>query len=166
MIGRKFIALSWQDRAMTNLKATLQSDLTAATKAGDKVTLGTLRMALAAVTTEEVSGKEARELSDAEVLAVLTKEAKKRKESITAYNEAGRSDLAEIEINELAVLEKYLPTPLTDAEVLDIIKAAIAETGATDVKGMGAVMKIVQPQTAGRADGSFVASEVKKALGA
>jgi uncharacterized protein YqeY len=123
-------------------------------------------MALAAVTTEEVSGKEARELSDAEVLAVLTKEAKKRKEAITAYNEANRSDLAEIEINELAVLEKYLPTPLTDAEVLDIIKRAIAETGATDVKGMGAVMKIVQPQTAGRADGSFVASEVKKALGA
>lgn len=151
---------------MTNLKATLQADLTAATKAGDKVTLGTLRMALAAVTTEEVSGKEARELSDAEVLAVLTKEAKKRKEAITAYNEANRSDLAEIEINELAVLEKYLPTPLTDAEVLDIIKRAIAETGATDVKGMGAVMKIVQPQTAGRADGSFVAREVKKALGA
>jgi len=151
---------------MTNLKATLQADLTAATKAGDKVTLGTLRMALAAVTTEEVSGKEARELSDAEVLAVLTKEAKKRKEAITAYNEANRSDLAEIEINELAVLEKYLPTPLTDAEVLDIIKRAIAETGATDVKGMGAVMKLVQPQTAGRADGSFVASEVKKALGA
>lgn len=151
---------------MTNLKATLQADLTAATKAGDKVTLGTLRMALAAVTTEEVSGKEARELSDAEVLAVLTKEAKKRKEAITAYNEANRSDLAEIEINELAVLEKYLPTPLTDTEVLDIIKRAIAETGATDVKGMGAVMKIVQPQTAGRADGSFVASEVKKALGA
>jgi uncharacterized protein YqeY len=151
---------------MTNLKATLQADLTAATKAGDKVTLGTLRMALAAVTNEEVSGKEARELSDAEVLAVLTKEAKKRKEAITAYNEANRSDLAEIEINELAVLEKYLPTPLTDAEVLDIIKRAIAETGATDVKGMGAVMKIVQPQTAGRADGSFVASEVKKALGA
>jgi uncharacterized protein len=151
---------------MTKLKATLQADLTAATKAGDKVTLGTLRMALAAVTTEEVSGKEARELSDAEVLAVLTKEAKKRKEAITAYNEANRSDLAEIEINELAVLEKYLPTPLTDAEVLDIIKRAIAETGATDVKGMGAVMKLVQPQTAGRADGSFVASEVKKALGA
>jgi uncharacterized protein YqeY len=151
---------------MTNLKATLQADLTAATKAGDKVTLGTLRMALAAITTEEVSGKEARELSDAEVLSVLNKEAKKRKESITAYNEAGRADLAEIEINELAVLEKYLPTPLSETEVLDIIKAAIAETGATDVKGMGAVMKIVQPQTTGRADGSFVANEVKKALGA
>ena len=151
---------------MTNLKATLQADLTVATKAGDKVTLGTLRMALAAITTEEVSGKEARELSDAEVLAVLTKEAKKRKEAITAYNEAGRADLADIEINELAVLEKYLPTPLSESEVLEIIRAAIAESGATDVKGMGAVMKIVQPKTAGRADGSFVANEVKKALGA
>ena len=154
---------------MSELKATLQADLTAATKAADKVALGTLRMALAAITNEEVSGKEARELSDTEVIAVLGKEAKKRRESIEAYTAANRADLADIEAAELAVLEKYLPAALSDAEIADIISAAVAEATASGLEGMkamGAVMKIVTPQVTGRADGGAVAAAVKKALGA
>lgn len=154
---------------MSELKATLQADLTTATKAADKVTLGTLRMALAAITTEEVSGKEARELTDTEVIAVLGKEAKKRRESIEAYNAANRSDLADIEAAELAVLEKYLPAALSEAEVADIIAKAVAEAtaqGLEGMKAMGAVMKTVTPQVTGRADGGAVAAAVKKALGA
>ncbi|MEN9710205.1 MAG: hypothetical protein RL441_197 [Actinomycetota bacterium] len=154
---------------MSELKATLHADLTAATKAADKVTLGTLRMALAAITTEEVSGKEARELSDAEVIAVLGKEAKKRRESIEAYTSANRADLADVEAAELAVLEKYLPAALSEAEVADIISKAVAEATASGLEGMkamGAVMKIVTPQVTGRADGGAVAAAVKQALGA
>lgn len=154
---------------MSELKATLQADLTAATKAADKVTLGTLRMALAAITTEEVSGKEARELSDTEVIAVLGKEAKKRRESIEAYNAANRGDLADIEAAELAVLEKYLPAALSESEIADIIAKAVADAtaqGLEGMKAMGAVMKIVTPQVTGRADGGAVAAAVKSALGA
>ncbi len=154
---------------MSELKATLQADLTAATKAADKVTLGTLRMALAAITTEEVSGKEARELSDTEVIAVLGKEAKKRRESIEAYNAANRGDLADIEAAELAVLEKYLPAALSESEIADIISKAVADAtaqGLEGMKAMGAVMKIVTPQVTGRADGGAVAAAVKSALGA
>ena len=154
---------------MSELKATLQADLTAATKAADKVTLGTLRMALAAITTEEVSGKEARELSDTEVIAVLGKEAKKRRESIEAYNAANRGDLADIEAAELAVLEKYLPAALSESEIADIISKAVADAtaqGLEGMKAMGAVIKIVTPQVTGRADGGAVAAAVKSALGA
>lgn len=154
---------------MSELKATLQADLTAATKAADKVALGTLRMALAAITNEEVSGKEARELSDTEVIAVLGKEAKKRRESIEAYTAAQRADLAGIEAAELAVLEKYLPAALSDDEIADIIAKAVAgatSSGLEGMKAMGAVMKIVTPQVTGRADGGAVAAAVRKALGA
>jgi len=154
---------------MSDLKATLQADLTVATKASDKVTLGTLRMALAAVTNEEVSGKEARELSDAEIITVLSKEAKKRRESIEAYNAAGRQDLADIEAAELAVLDKYLPAALTAAELESLIATAVAEAKAAGLEGMkamGAVMKTLQPQISGRADGGAVSAAVKAALGA
>ena len=154
---------------MSELKATLQADLTAATKANDAVVKGTLRMALAAITTEEVSGKEARELTDTDVIAVLTKEAKKRRESIEAYTQANRKDLADVETAELAVLEKYLPAQLTEAEVEDIIAKAVAVAkadGLEGMKAMGAVMKVVTPQVTGRADGGAVAAAVKKALGA
>jgi uncharacterized protein YqeY len=154
---------------MSELKATLQADLTAATKANDAVVKGTLRMALAAITTEEVSGKEARELTDTDVIAVLTKEAKKRRESIEAYTQANRQDLADVETAELAVLEKYLPAQLTEAEVEDIIANAVAAAkadGLEGMKAMGAVMKVVTPQVTGRADGGAVAAAVKKALGA
>lgn len=154
---------------MSELKATLQADLTAATKANDAVVKGTLRMALAAITTEEVSGKEARELTDTDVIAVLTKEAKKRRESIEAYTQANRKDLADVETAELAVLEKYLPAQLSEAEVEDIIAKAVASAkadGLEGMKAMGAVMKVVTPQVTGRADGGAVAAAVKKALGA
>ncbi|MFT6564134.1 MAG: hypothetical protein ACJAY5_000880 [Actinomycetes bacterium] len=148
----------------SNLKTQLKSDLTVAMKARDEVRSATLRMALTAVTNEEVSGKSSRELSDDDVVLALTKEAKKRREAVTAYQEAGRNDLAERESAELAVLCDYLPAQLEEAELDAIITAAITESGADGPRGMGAVMKIVQPQVAGRADGSQVAAEVKRRL--
>jgi uncharacterized protein YqeY len=154
---------------MSELKATLHDDLTAATKSGDKVTRETLRMALTAIKNEEVSGKEVRELSDDEVIVVLSKEAKKRRESIEAYTSANRVDLADVESAELAVLEKYLPAQLTEAEISAIIAVAVEAAGAqglTGMKAMGAVMKAVTPQVSGRADGGAVAAAVKSALGA
>ncbi len=149
------------------LKEQLRSDLTAAIKSGDKLTASTLRMALAAVTTEEVAGKQARELSDADVVSVLTKESKKRREAATAYDDAGRPELAEKERAEGDVLGRYLPQPLTDEEVAAIIDEAVATaatTGATGPAAMGQVMKLVQPQVAGRADGGAVAAMVKQRL--
>ena len=150
-----------------SLKSQLQSDLSLAIKAKDQTVSGTLRLALSAITTEEVAGKQARELSDAEVVNILVKESKKRKEAAEAFTAANRQELADKELAELKVLEKYLPTPLTDAEVDEIIKAAIAEAAAqgnTGMKAMGVVMKIVQPKTAGRYDGSKIAAMVKEAL--
>ncbi len=154
---------------MSELKATLHDDLTAATKSGDKVTRETLRMALTAIKNEEVSGKEVRELSDDEVIVVLSKEAKKRRESIEAYTSANRVDLADVESAELAVLEKYLPAQLTEAEIAAIIATAVEAAGAqglTGMKALGAVVKSVTPQVSGRADGGAVAAAVKSALGA
>jgi len=148
----------------SKLKTQLRSDLTTAMKARDEVRSSTLRMALTAVTTEEVSGKTSRELSDDDVVLVLTKEAKKRREAVTAYQEVGRGDLADRETAELAVLSDYLPAQLEAAELDAIITAAITESGADGPRGMGSVMKIVQPKVAGRADGAAVAAEVKKRL--
>ncbi|GAA4878100.1 GatB/YqeY domain-containing protein [Serinicoccus chungangensis] len=150
----------------TGLKATLQQDLTAAMRAKDKVRAGTLRMTLSAVTTEEVAGKQARELSDDEVLRVITKEAKKRREAAEAYTGASRPELAAQEEAELEVLEAYLPAQLSDAELDELARAAVAESGATDMRGMGQVMKVLQPRVAGRAEGGRVAASVKQALGA
>lgn len=146
------------------LKQTLQFDLNQAMKARDKVAAGTLRMALAAITNAEVAGDTAKELSDDEMLKVVTKEAKKRKEAAEAYDGAGRSELAEQERAELAVLEKYLPAQLSDAELDQMVAEAVAETGATNMGAMGNVMKILQPKIAGRADGGKVAAAVKRAL--
>ena len=150
---------------MAPLKDRLQADLTAAMRARDTLRTSTLRMALTAVTTAEVAGASARELSDDEVLAVLTKEAKKRRESVEAFESAGRTELAEREEAEAAVLADYLPEPLSDDELSGLIAAAIESTGAEGPRGMGAVMKVVQPQTAGRADGRLVAAEVRRQLG-
>ena len=150
----------------TGLKATLQQDLTAAMRAQDKVRAGTLRMALTAVTTEEVAGKQQRELSDDEVLKVITKEAKKRREAAEAYSGAGRTELAAQEEAELAVLEAYLPAQLSDDELASMAREAVAETGATDLRRMGQVMKVLTPRVAGRAEGGRVAAAVKQALGA
>jgi len=149
------------------LKEQLRADLTNAIKSGDKLVASTLRMALAAVTTEEVAGKQARELSDTDVIAVLTKESKKRREAASAYDEAGRPELADKERAEGDVLAAYLPQPLTDEQVADIIDNAIATVGAEGATGpaaMGQVMKLVQPQVAGRADGGAVATMVKERL--
>lgn len=154
---------------MSTLKEQLQADLTAAIRAQDSVVSGTLRMALAAITNEEVAGKAAKVLTDDEVVSVLTKEGKKRREAIEAYVAANRQDLADKEAAELTVLEKYLPEQLSEAELADLIAAAVAEakgTGAEGMKAMGIVMKILQPKVNGRADGSAVAAAVKAALGA
>lgn len=152
---------------MTSLKEQLKQDLTQSLKDQDAVKSSTLRMALTAITNEEVSGKEAKVLSDAEVLVVLTKEAKKRKESVEAFNQANRKDLADKEAQELNVLEKYLPSALTEEELNKIIDEAIAEakaSGAEGMKAMGVVMKIVQPKTVGRTDGALLAAKVKEKL--
>ena len=148
----------------TTLKQTLQSDLTEAIRARDAVRSATLRMALAAVTNEEVAGKVARQLSDEDVLKVIAKEAKKRKEAVTAYTDASRPELADKEEAELAVLEGYLPEQLSDEELEALVAQAVAESGATGMPQMGLVMKTVQPLVAGRADGGRVAELVRKAL--
>jgi uncharacterized protein YqeY len=152
---------------MAQLKDQLKKDLTDAIKSHNQVISGTLRMALTAVTNEEVSGKESRELSDTEVLSVLTKEAKKRRESVDAYMQANRKDLADKESAELTVLEKYLPAALSEQELEEIIAKAITEAtnqGAIGMKAMGIVMKIIQPQTVGRVDGTLLANKVKEKL--
>jgi uncharacterized protein YqeY len=154
---------------VSTLKEQLQADLTAAIRAQDSVVSGTLRMALAAITNEEVAGKVARVLTDDEVVTVLTKEGKKRREAIEAYVAANRQDLADKEAAELTVLEKYLPERLSETELAELIAAAVAEakaSGAEGMKAMGAVMKVLQPKVNGRADGSAVAAAVKAALGA
>ena len=145
-------------------KDSLRADLQDAIRARDELRSSTLRMALSAVQTEEVAGTSARELSPTEVLAVLTREAKKRRESATAYDDAGRPELAERERAELGVLEVYLPAQLSDEELADLVAAAVAETGADSPRGMGAVMKVLQPRVAGRAEGGRVAAEVKRQL--
>lgn len=150
---------------MSALKDQLQADLTAAIKSRDELTASTLRMALAAITNEEVAGKQARELSDDDVLTVLGREAKKRKEAAEAYDSAQRPELAARERDELGVLARYLPEPMSEDDVKAIIAAAVAESGASGPGGIGAVMKIVQPQVKGRFDGGQVAALVRAALG-
>ena len=147
-----------------SLKATVQRDLTAAMRERDQVRAGTLRMALTAISTEEVSGKEARELTDDDVLKVLAKEAKKRKEAATAFTDAGRLELADKENAELAVLETYLPAQLSDAELESIVAQAVEQAGATGMQQLGQVMKAAQAVVAGRADGGRVAAVVKATL--
>jgi len=152
---------------MNSLKETLQADLNDAMRSRETLTVSTLRMVLAAITNEEVSGKQARELSDQEVVTVLNREAKKRKEASVAYTDASRPELAAQEDLELAVIKKYLPEELSEDELSAIIASAVAEVSASGQAGpsaMGAVMKIVQPQVSGRADGGQVASLVKKLL--
>jgi uncharacterized protein YqeY len=150
-----------------DLKSRLQSDLTEAIRARDAVRAATLRLALTAVRSEEVAGKSARTLSDADVVAVLGREARKRREAVTAYAEAGRPDRAERESAELAVLETYLPAQLTDDELAAVVAEAVAAARAEGASGpgaMGRIMKAVQPRIAGRAEGSRVAAEVRRQL--
>jgi uncharacterized protein YqeY len=150
---------------MTELKDRLRADLTAAMKGRDELTTATLRMVLTAVTTEEVSGSHARELTEAEVLRVLSREAKKRREAADAFTAGGRPERAERERAEGAVLDRYLPQQLPDAEIEALVRAAIAETGAANLRQMGAVVKAVQVRAGGRAEGKRVADEVRRQLG-
>ena len=149
---------------MSAMKERLRVDLSAAMKARDEVRTRTLRMALTAVTNEEVAGKQARELSDDEIIKVLIREAKKRREAAEAFADAGRSEQAAAERAEGEVINGYLPAQLSDEELSRLVSAAIAETGATDPKAMGQVMKVVRPQVGDRAEGGRVAAEVKRQL--
>jgi hypothetical protein len=133
-------------------------------KARDQLTTGTLRMVLSAVGNEEVAGKSARELSDAEVVTVLTREAKKRREAAEAFAGAGRVELADQERAEGEIIAGYLPQQLTADEIAELVRDAIAETGADGPRAMGQVMKVVQPKVAGRAEGGAIAAEVKRQL--
>ncbi len=156
-------------RVMAELKDKLKSDLVVALKAKDTARLGTLRMVLAAVSTEEVSGKEARELTDEEVQRVLTREAKKRKEAAEAFESAGRADQAAAERAEADVIAEYLPAQLSDDELADLVGQAVAEVaeqtgGAPTQKQMGQVMKAANAKVAGRAEGGRVAAAVKARL--
>lgn len=152
--------------APSTLKERLRSDLTEAIKDRDKVRSGTIRMVLTAITEAEVAGSEAVELSDQQVLDVVIKEAKKRREAEEAYANAGRTELAEKEHAESKVLADYLPRQLTEAEIAALVADAIATTGAAELgmRAMGKVMANVTPETKGRADGSVVAAEVKRQL--
>ena len=149
---------------MSTLKEQLQADLTAAMRERDQVRAGTIRMALTAVTNEEVAGKEQRELTDDDVLKVLAKEAKKRREAAEAYTSAGRAELADVEQAELAVLEAYLPKQLDDAELERIVREAVATSGATGMQQMGVAMKAANAAVAGRAEGGRVAAAVRTVL--
>ena len=146
------------------LKEKLQSDLTDAIRSKDGVKSGTIRMLLAAITNEEVAGKSVKVLSDAEVITVLSREAKKRREAVEAYTQAKRDDLAKKEKEEAAVIAHYLPEQLSEADIKKLIADAIAETNASGPSGMGLVMKVLQPKIAGKADGGLVSSLVKAAL--
>jgi uncharacterized protein YqeY len=146
------------------LKEKLESDLASAMKARDELRTRTLRMALTAVKNEEVAGKQSRTLSDDDVVKVLTREAKKRREAATAFGDAGREAQAQAERDEGGVLEGYLPAQLADEELTALVADAIAETGASGPRAMGQVMKSVNPKVAGRAEGGRVAAEVKRQL--
>jgi uncharacterized protein YqeY len=150
---------------MAELKARLRADLTTAMKARDTLTTGVLRMALAAVGTEEVAGDTARALSDDEVRRVLAREVRKRREAATAFEGAGRTEQAAAELAEADLLSAYLPSQLDDAELTALVAEAVRESGATEPRQMGQVMKLLAPRAAGRADGKRLSDEVRRQLG-
>jgi uncharacterized protein YqeY len=146
------------------LKETLKSDLTEAIRGSDKVVSGTIRMVLTAITNEEVSGKEARVLSDEEIITVLSREAKKRREAAEEFAKAGRTDRAAEEKAEGEVIAKYLPAQLSEDDIKKLIADAVVSTGAAGPADMGKVMGVIKPNIAGKADGGLVSSLVKAAL--
>jgi uncharacterized protein YqeY len=151
---------------MSALKDQLRADLTRAIKGRDEVTSSTLRMVLTALTNAEVAGKQARELSDDDVLGVLSSEAKKRREAAEAFEDAGRAESAAKERSEAEVIARYLPAPLDEAEIAELVKRTIDQVGAGSegMRAMGKVMGALQPQVRGRADGGAVAAEVRRQL--
>lgn len=168
-VARSVAGVARSVSAMAELKSRLRADLTGAMKAKDKLRTATLRMLLAAIQTEEVSGKAARELSDDEVLKVLAKESRKRSEAAEIYTQNGRGELAANEHAEARVIDEYLPTPLTEAEVADVVDTAIAQVAEQlserpGVKQMGLVMKAATALAAGKADGARLSAAVKDRL--
>lgn len=153
---------------MSALKDQLHTDLTTSMKARDTLRTSTLRMVLSAITNAEVAGKQVRELTDDDVLAVLGSEAKKRREAAEAFRAGDRAELAEKETAEAGILAEYLPAQLSVDEVSQIVTAAVESTGSAGagMKAMGTVMGVVSPQVKGKADGGVVAAEVKRQLGA
>jgi uncharacterized protein YqeY len=149
---------------VTTLAQSLHDDMIAALRAHDDLVVSTLRMALTAVKTEEVAGKAPRELSDGDVLAVLAKESKKRREAAEMFSTGDRAELADKELAEAAILDRYLPAQLTDAELAELVTAAIADTGAAGPQGLGLVMKALTTVVAGRADGKRLSAEVRRQL--
>jgi hypothetical protein len=154
---------------MAELKARLRADLTGAMKSQDKLRTATLRMLLAAIQTEEVSGKQARELSDDEILKVFARESRKRGEAAEIYTQNGRGELAATEHAEARIIDEYLPTPLTGAEVADVADTAIAQVAEAigerpGMKQMGQVMKAATTIAAGKADGARLSAAVKERL--
>lgn len=149
---------------MGELKDRLKDDLTTSMKARDALRTSTLRMALTAIGNEEVAGKTARSLSDQEELAVLAREAKKRREAAEGFRSGGATERAELEVAEEAVLATYLPAQLADDELTRLVAEALTESGASGPQAMGAVMKAVGPKVAGRAEGGRVAAAVRAAL--
>ena len=150
---------------MSTLKDLLTADMRTALKARDELTTSTLRMALAAIGNAEVAGKAKRELSDDEVLAVLTKEAKKRREAAVAFADAGRADQAAKEKAEGDVLDRYLPKQLPDAELAEVVAEALSAGGFVGKAQLGPAMKAARTAVAGRAEGGRVAAEVRRQLG-
>ena len=152
---------------MAELKDKLRAELTASMKARDELRSSTLRMVLTAITNAEVSGKQARELSDDDVTSVLASESKKRRESATAFEDAGRSELAAKERAESAIIAEFLPEPMTDDEITALVAKTIDQLGVAGdgMKAMGRVMGVVSPQVKGRADGGAVSAEVRRQLG-
>jgi hypothetical protein len=153
---------------MSALKDRLRADLTTAMKGRDEVRSSTLRMVLTAITNAEVAGKQARELTDDDIIGVLSTEAKKRREAAAAFTEGGRSEMAAKESAEAEVIADYLPEQLSAEEIDDLVTSAIAQLGVAGegMKAMGKVMGVIQPQVKGRADGAAVAAEVRRQLGA
>lgn len=149
---------------MTTLKERLRADLTAATKSRDELVRATLRLTLAAIQNAEVAGDRPRELSDEDVLAVLSRESKRRREAAAAFVGGGRQELAERERAEGAVLDAYLPAQLSDDELAELVRTAVAESGATGMRDMGRAMRAAQSAVAGRADGARVAALVRAQL--
>lgn len=149
---------------MSELKTRINEAVKTAMRAGDKGRLGTLRLITAALKQREID--ERKELTDDDVLATLARMVKQRRESIAQFQQAGRSDLADRELAEIAVISDFLPQPLTDAEIDRLIEQAIAETGAAGIRDMGKVMAVLRPQIQGRADPAAISSRVKQRLSA
>ena len=152
---------------MSALKDRLRTDLTASMKARDEMRSSTLRMVLTAITNAEVAGKQARELTDEDIIGVLSTEAKKRREAAVAFIEAGRDEMAAKERAEGEILADYLPAQLSPEQINEIVSAAVEKLGVAGAgpKAMGQVMGVVTPQVKGQADGAAVAAEVRRQLG-